>query len=115
MLEIHIEGTKDFSICRPSGEIDSYTVDEFREALANLVHVSKVLIDLSDVPFMDSAGLGALIGTIRKAGENNGELVVSCGRPSLMGLLRTTGFDQIVTVTETFDEGMEALGQIETE
>ena len=72
MLDIHVEGDGEFSICRPAGEIDSYTVDSFREALGNLVSVPQLLIDLSEVPFMDSAGLGALIGAIRKAGENDG-------------------------------------------
>tara|TARA_B100000929_G_C15281330_1_gene343629 strand:+ start:54 stop:401 length:348 start_codon:yes stop_codon:yes gene_type:complete len=115
VLDIHLEGNEDFTICRPVGEIDSYTVDTFRETLGNLVQVSQLLIDLSDVPFMDSAGLGALIGTIRKSGENNGVVVVSCGRASLLGLLRTTGFDQIVTVTETSEEAMEALGRNEQE
>ena len=115
MLDIHVEGDGEFSICRPAGEIDSYTVDSFREALADLVSVSQLLIDLSEVPFMDSAGLGALIGAIRKASENDGVVVVSCGRASLMGLLRTTGFDQIVKVTETIEEAMEALGRTEQE
>ncbi len=115
MLDIHVEGDGEFSICRPAGEIDSYTVDSFREALGNLVSVPQLLIDLSEVPFMDSAGLGALIGAIRKAGENDGVVVVSCGRASLMGLLKTTGFDQIVTVTETYEEAMEALGKAEQE
>ncbi len=115
MLDIHVEGNESFSICRPIGEIDSYTVDTFREALGNLVSVPQLLIDLSEVPFMDSAGLGALIGAIRKSGDNDGVVVVSCGRASLLGLLRTTGFDQIVTVTETFEEGMEALGRNEQE
>ena len=111
MLEISIEGTNDFSLCRPSGEIDAYTVDQFRDALSSLATVSKLLIDLSDVPFMDSAGLGALIGSIRKAGENDGHIVVSCGRESLLGLLKTTGFDQIVTVTESVNEALDVLGE----
>ena len=111
MLEISIEGTNDFSLCRPSGEIDAYTVDQFRDALSSLATVSKLLIDLSDVPFMDSAGLGALIGSIRKAGENGGQIVVSCGRESLLGLLKTTGFDQIVTVTESVNEALDVLGE----
>ena len=111
MLEISIEGTNDFSLCRRSGEIDAYTVDQFRDALSSLASVSKLLIDLSDVPFMDSAGLGALIGSIRKAGENDGQIVVSCGRESLLGLLKTTGFDQIVTVTEAVNEALDVLGE----
>ena len=114
MLEINVEGNSDFSMCRPSGEIDAYTVDEFRDALSSLATVSKLLIDLSDVPFMDSAGLGALIGSIRKAGENNGQIVVSCERESLLGLLKTTGFDQIVTVTESVNDALDVLGESQT-
>jgi anti-anti-sigma factor len=60
---------------------------------------------------MDSAGLGALIGSIRKAGENDGQIVVACGRESLLGLLKTTGFDQIVTVTESVNEALDVLGE----
>ena len=113
MLDVRIEGDNEFSICRPIGEIDAYTVDDFREALSSLATVSKLLVDLSEVPFMDSAGLGALIGSIRKAGENNGEIVVACGRESLLELLKTTGFDQIVTVTESTSEALTALGKNE--
>ncbi|HJM28607.1 MAG: STAS domain-containing protein [Acidimicrobiales bacterium] len=113
MLEVNIEGDNEFSICRPVGEIDAYTVDDFRQALATLTTVSKLLIDLSEVPFMDSAGLGALIGSIRKAGENDGEIVVACGRTSLLELLKTTGFDQIVTVTQSTSEALTALGKSE--
>jgi|TARA_A200000159_G_C7243717_1_gene305719 anti-sigma B factor antagonist len=111
MLEINIDGDTRFSMCKPSGEIDAYTVDEFRDALSSLATVSKLLIDLSEVPFMDSAGLGALIGSIRKAGENDGQIVVACGRESLLGLLKTTGFDQIVTVTESVNEALDVLGE----
>ena len=68
-----------------------------------------LLIDLSDVPFMDSAGLGALIGGIRRTRENGGEVAVACSRASLTRLLHTTGFDRIVPVAESVDEAAKAL------
>ena len=67
----------------PSGELDAYTVGQFREALTALAEEPRLLIDLSEVPFMDSAGLGALIGGIRRAREADGEVVVACSRPTL--------------------------------
>lgn len=109
MLEIHIEETADYTVCRPVGELDAYTVAKFREALAELASVPRLLIDLSEVPFMDSAGLGALIGGIRRAREAEGEVTVACSRPTLTRLLHTTGFDRIVPVTETVDEAAKAL------
>ena len=59
---------------------------------------------------MDSAGLGALIGGIRRARESEGEVAVACSRPTLTRLLHTTGFDRIVPVTETLDAAVAALG-----
>ncbi len=111
MLEINIENGNDYTLCRPVGELDAYTVGQFREALTGLTEHARVLIDLSEVPFMDSAGLGALIGGIRRARESDGEVVVACSRPTLTRLLHTTGFDRIVPVTESIEDAEAAFGQ----
>jgi len=109
LLEITVEHTEQYTLCRPVGELDAYTVGAFREALAELAAVKRLLIDLSDVPFMDSSGLGALIGGIRRAREADGEVTVACSRPTLTRLLHTTGFDRIVAVTETVEAAESAL------
>ena len=104
VLEIQVEhDRRRYTLCRPVGELDAYTVGQFREALAELAAAAALLIDLSAVPFMDSAGLGALIGGIRRAREAGGDVAVACSRPTLTRLLHTTGFDRIVPVTETVD------------
>ena len=110
MLEIQVEKTEDHVVCRPVGELDAYTVTQFRESLASFVGVKRLVIDLSGVPFMDSAGLGALIGGIRRARESGGDVAVSCSRPTLIRLLHTTGFDRIVPVTDSLDAAIAALG-----
>lgn len=109
MLEIHVEDAGTHVVCRPVGELDAYTVPQFRERLVELSATPRLLIDLSEVPFMDSAGLGALIGGIRRAREADGEVTVACSRPTLTRLLHTTGFDRIVPVTETVEDAVEAL------
>lgn len=109
MLEIQVEQAGGHTVCRPVGELDAYTVTQFREALASFAGSSRLVIDLSDVPFMDSAGLGALIGGIRRARENDGEVAVACSRPTLTRLLHTTGFDRIVPVAENLASALEAL------
>ncbi len=118
VLEINIdhvtpEGGDPYALCRPEGELDAYTVGQFREALTGLADEPRLLIELSDVPFMDSAGLGALIGGIRRARENENKVVVACSRPTLTRLLHTTGFDRIVPVTETIDEAVTAFDQVD--
>ena len=114
VLEIAVEHHENYVTCRPVGELDAYTVAQFRESLTQLSEHRFILVDLSDVPFMDSAGLGALIGGIRRARENDGDVSVACNRPALTRLLHTTGFDRIVPVCETVEEAIEALRNSDT-
>lgn len=111
MLEIQVEDADGYTVCRPVGELDAYTVSSFRDALGRLASSPKLLIDMSEVPFVDSAGLGALIGGIRRTREAGGDVAVCCNRPTLVRLLHTTGFDRIVTVAETLEEAAAALNQ----
>ena len=68
MLDIQLDEADSYTVCRPVGELDAYTVGQFRESLADLAGAPRLLIDLSSVPFMDSAGLGALIGGVMLIG-----------------------------------------------
>ncbi|HSH59471.1 MAG TPA: STAS domain-containing protein [Acidimicrobiales bacterium] len=111
MLDIQVEETESYTLCRPVGELDAFTVSQFRQSLAELASTPRLLIDMSAVPFLDSAGLGALIGGIRRARELCGDVAVACNRTTLVRLLRTTGFDRIVTVVDTVAEAAAALQQ----
>jgi anti-sigma B factor antagonist len=112
MLKVEQEQTTEAcTICRPVGELDAFTVGHFREALAELASKPRLIIDMSGVSFIDSAGLGALIGGIRRTRELGGEVVVCCNRPSIVRTLQTTGFDRIVTMTETVGEAKAVLGK----
>lgn len=114
MLEIAVEASDEgegYHVCRLAGEVDAYTVGDFREALAGIENVRWLIIDLSEVPFMDSAGLGALIGGIRRVREADGDVAVISTTASLNRLLHTTGFDRIVPVTESLEDCLAALAE----
>ena len=107
MLEIQVDHTiNGFTICRPIGELDAYTVRQFRDELAELATTFRLLVDISAVTFIDSAGLGALIGGLRRVRETGGDVAVACSRPGLNRLLRTVGFDWIAIVAETVDDAI---------
>ncbi len=112
MLEITVDRTSGYVVCRPSGELDAFTVGQFRESLTELGAGGHLLIDLSGVPFLDSAGLGALIGGVRRSREAGGDVAVYGARPAVARLLHTTGFDRIVSVTDTVSAAADALAAI---
>jgi anti-sigma B factor antagonist len=91
LLDIQVDEADSYTVCRPVGELDAYTVGQFRDALGELADKRFLLIDLSSVPFMDSAGLGALIGGIRRAREAGGDVAVACRRPTRPGRLHPPG------------------------
>jgi anti-sigma B factor antagonist len=109
LLEIKVDQTSDYTICRPFGELDAFTVGQFRESLADLGAGTRLLIDLSGVPFLDSAGLGALIGGVRRARESGGDVAVYGARPAVARLLHTTGFDRVASVSENEEHAARAL------
>jgi anti-sigma B factor antagonist len=111
VLEVEVSEGEGYTLCRPVGELDAYTVSSFRDALAGLAPAQKLVIDLSHVPFLDSAGLGALIAGIRRTREAGGDVALACDRSTLMRLLHTTGIDRMVTVAESVEEAARSLAQ----
>ena len=71
-------------VCYLIGNLEQITVDHFRQALPELTDRKQVIFDLSAVPFIDSAGLGAIIGAIRRVRESGGE--ARCLRPQEVSL-----------------------------
>ena len=110
MLSIDVEEIAgDQIICRLAGELDLSAVAQFRQVLADVPSGSRVLIDLSAVSFVDSAGLGALIGGIRRTRDRGGNAALACHRPGLRRLLRTIGLDRLVTISDDVQGAMGSL------
>jgi anti-sigma B factor antagonist len=91
-------------VCHLTGNLEHLTVVEFRDSVAHLGAAKKVIFELSAVPFVDSAGLGALIGTVRRTREQGGEAVVCSARPSVKRVLEMVGLHRIVNVFDTLPE-----------
>jgi anti-sigma B factor antagonist len=109
VLDIKVDQAGDYTICRPAGELDAFTVGQFRESLTELGGTGRLLIDLSGVPFLDSAGLGALIGGVRRSREAGGDVAVYGARPAVARLLHTTGFDRVASVADNEQDAAKAL------
>ena len=82
------------------GEVDLHTAPCLRETLAAAVQeqADLVLVHLDEVTFLDSTGLGVLVGAW-KAQEGQGRrLELVCSRPEPLKLLRITGLDRVLLV-----------------
>jgi len=103
-LAITVRSERGVVIAAVAGEIDISTVSQLRERLFELANNGVTLIvDLNRVTFIDSAGLGALVGTARRAAEHGGSLHAVCARPQTRKLLWLTGVDRRIPLTATVD------------
>ena len=82
------------------GEIDGYSAPRLRRCLRALTDAGerRIVLDFTGIEFIDSAGLGVLIGATKCLGQRSGELVVTSPRPQAAKLLEMTGVDKMLTV-----------------
>jgi anti-sigma B factor antagonist len=103
-VHVKFDHTEAGVVCHVMGNLENLTVGEFREDIAQLHAQARVIFDLSAVPFVDSSGLGALIGAIRRIRELGGDAVVCSVRPSVARVLDLVGLNRIVSVVNTLND-----------
>jgi anti-sigma B factor antagonist len=91
-------------VIAPEGELDLASVDDFRAAVFEAADTAerRVVVDLSNVSFIDSTGLGALVEAHNRVRRNRGQLaVVAPGGSAAAVLLNLTGLGSRLSVFET--------------
>ena len=94
-----------------SGEVDLYTAPRFKDELIALVDdgVVNVVIDLSQVSFIDSTALGVIISGVKRLHERDGRLrIVAASRP-VVRILDITGLDKVLTIFDTSEAAFAGL------
>jgi anti-sigma B factor antagonist len=105
-LEITHRSEDVFDIVSPRGEIDLATQGALRQVLEELIATGRahLVVDLADTTFLDSTGLGALIGARRRTHAMNGSFAIICDNPRMRRLFEMTRLDLVFRVHETFDD-----------
>lgn len=88
-----------------TGEIDTYSVPDVRAAFErlHLVAGGTVVVDLREVTFLDSSGLGAIIGLYHRAAAGEARLQLVCGTVTLR-LVQLMHLDQVMDVVTEPDD-----------
>lgn len=87
------------------GEIDVYTAPVLRDAITDLVADGShdILIDMTDVDFLDSTGLGVLVGGLKKVRAYNGSLELVCHQERLLKIFRITGLAKVFAIHDNLE------------
>ncbi len=108
-MHVRLEIADEYVVCRLQGPLEWGTAGSLRGAMGLLGSVPRLVIDLSEVPFIDSAGVTALVAGVRRVRDNGGEVVACSGR-RVNRVLETIGFDRVVPVVATVEEAARLMG-----
>lgn len=88
------------------GQVDVATAPRLRQALTEAQYGGgrPVALDLDAVEFLDSFGLGVIVGGLKRAGSHGGRLVVVCSRTRLLHLFEVTRLNEIMSIAATLDD-----------
>ncbi|AGX02295.1 MULTISPECIES: anti-sigma factor antagonist [Bacillaceae] len=92
-----------------SGEIDAYTAPKLRESLFPLSEKEAVemVVDLSEVSYMDSTGLGVFVGVFKNVRSNNGKFQIVGLSERLKRLFEITGLADIIDINSQIEGGVQ--------
>jgi anti-sigma B factor antagonist len=96
------------AVVEASGEVDLATVPKLREEISEhiVARRTNLLVDLRAVTYLDSTGLGVLVGAAKAVNAAGGSLRLVCDNPRLLRLLRITGLDKALAVHPTMESAL---------
>jgi anti-sigma B factor antagonist len=109
-LSISSDVREEVTVVHVGGEIDVYTAPVLREHLDE--HISQgrhqLVVDLGAVSFMDSTGLGVLVGRLKLVRVKNGTLRLVCSSERILKVFSITGLDKVFQIFASVDDALTA-------
>ncbi|MFB5663941.1 STAS domain-containing protein [Alteribacillus sp. HJP-4] len=99
-LDIRTEEKDGLAVLHVGGEIDAYTAPQLREALIPLTEKegNQVSVDLTEVDYIDSTGLGIFIGALKSSHAHDSSLKLTGLNDRVMRLFSITGLDEVIDI-----------------
>lgn len=111
-MEIEVEEKEGFHIVTPVGELDVYTVPLFRKVLLKLEGERRhdIILDMTQVTFIDSSGLGSLIETYQKVTSADGEIAFVIENPRILKVFKIVNLDRTFKVFPNLGRALQSVG-----
>lgn len=93
------------------GEIDVYTSPKVKETINSLIEQGNyfLVVNLEDVRYIDSTGLGVLIGALKRVREHDGNITLVCNNPQIKKIFNITGLVKIFGISKNEEEAIKNL------
>jgi stage II sporulation protein AA (anti-sigma F factor antagonist) len=105
---------KNFVLCvRLKGELDHHTAEKLKKRAIDAIEkhsIKHIILNLQDLTFMDSSGIGVILGRYKQIKNNQGEMVVCAISPSIKRLFEMSGLFKIIKLELSEENALNRLG-----
>jgi anti-sigma B factor antagonist len=99
------------------GEIDVYSAPKLRERLISLVDAGSyhLIVDMEAVEFLDSTGLGVLVGGLKRVRSHDGWIDLVCTQSRILRIFRITGLSKVFSIYDSVADALAAHAERTTD
>ncbi|HEB12389.1 MAG TPA: anti-sigma factor antagonist [Actinobacteria bacterium] len=110
-LKIDVEEQDGVMVLKLDGEVDVYTAPKLKSRLVDLVDQGKfkIVVDLEKVDFMDSSGLGVLVGGLKRVRSHEGAIALICTQENILKIFRITGLVKVFPIFDDQDQAIQSV------
>ncbi len=114
-ITLHKKNAGSILVAVLQGELDHHEATHVREAIdkeLDLMHVPLLLFDLKDLSFMDSSGLGVILGRYKKVQAKRGKMAIANVPPSVSRLFEMSGLHKIMRLYSSQNEALRSMKEV---
>jgi anti-sigma B factor antagonist len=102
-LYVRISDLDGWALARVDGEVDVATAPRLREQIIGVLTggQTRIVLDLDGVSFLDSTGLGVIVGLLKRARTLGGDLRLVCTQPGIRKVFEITALDRTMPLAES--------------
>lgn len=111
-MNVELELRRRTIIVRLTGELDHYSAESLRSLVEQELDkevASGVLLSLEGLTFMDSSGLGVILGRYRRLNQAGGKMAACCLKPQVQRIFELSGLTRIMNIYRTEEQALEQL------
>ncbi len=104
-LGLDVSDSGSSTVLAVRGEVDVYTAPRLREKLVELVTQGKyrIVVDLEGVDFLDSTGLGVLVGGLKRVRTHGGDMALVCTQQRILKVFEITGLTRVFEIHDSLE------------
>lgn len=111
-MEVSLIGEKKALLVKVNGELDHHVAEKIKTAVDDKLRCTNavnVIFDFTCLEFMDSSGIGVIMGRYKKVRTLGGRVIAICVNAGILRIMEMSGMDKIIKLTPSLEKALRIL------